>query len=231
MIPIPTSSHNEALSGDTLYSAFLNYEWRQIVMPFVISGMKQIAAGIDDESDRQDFEVLYGAMIDDFYNEDVVDGTPVGSVVWFPHDTIPEKWLKCDGTTFVSADYPALAVLLSPGTPGTNTGLPDLSNRFLFGASIDADLFDTGGADQQTLAEGNLPAHTHTTPAHTHTYTAADNTGVNTGRAARGGGTNVGTNTGIISGGGGVSGSTGSGTAFSIMPPFIRGYWIIKALP
>ena len=65
---IPTTNHNEALAGDTLYSAFLNHEWRTIVMPFVIRGMAEIAAAIEDESERQDFEVRYGAMIDDFYN-------------------------------------------------------------------------------------------------------------------------------------------------------------------
>ena len=65
---IPTSEHNEALAGDVLYSAFLNHEWRTIVLPFIIDGLAKIAAGIEDETDRQAFEVRYGALIDDFYN-------------------------------------------------------------------------------------------------------------------------------------------------------------------
>jgi hypothetical protein len=69
---IPSSDHNEALSGDALYSAFLNHEWREIVLPFIIAGMAGIAASIEDETDRQEFEVRYGALIDDFYNEDTV---------------------------------------------------------------------------------------------------------------------------------------------------------------
>ena len=64
---IPDSDHNETLAGDTLYSVSLNYQWRKIVIPFVISGMEQIAAAIEDETERQEFEARYGALIDDFY--------------------------------------------------------------------------------------------------------------------------------------------------------------------
>lgn len=65
---IPTSEHDEALAGDTLFSASLNYEWRRIVIPAIIARLDVIAATIDDETDRQDFELRCGALIDDLYN-------------------------------------------------------------------------------------------------------------------------------------------------------------------
>lgn len=66
---IPTSEHNEALAGDSLYSAFLNHEWREVVIPIIVSGMEQIAETIEDETERQTFEVRYGALIDDLYGD------------------------------------------------------------------------------------------------------------------------------------------------------------------
>ena len=216
---IPTSSHNEALAGDTLYSAFLNHEWREIVLPFVVAGMERIAASIEDETERQDFEVLYGAMIDDFYNEDSMDGTPVGTVAWYIGVTvsIPAKWLRCEGQVLAKADYPELTDILDPpfDTHPTIT-LPDLREKFLYGASVNADLGDTGGAATHALTIAEMPAHTHTVPMRN----ASAGTGAIPVRAS-----------GNANEANATSGSQGTGTAHNNMPPYMRGYWIIKVLP
>jgi hypothetical protein len=65
---IPNSDHNQSLPGDILYSAFLNYEWRRIVVPCLLDSMKTIALSIADEAERITFENRYGMMIDDFYD-------------------------------------------------------------------------------------------------------------------------------------------------------------------
>lgn len=65
---IPDSEHDEALTGDTLFSASFNYEWRRIVIPAIIYRLDTLAATIEDETDRQEFEVRCGALIDDLYN-------------------------------------------------------------------------------------------------------------------------------------------------------------------
>jgi len=135
---IPTSAHNEALSGDTLYSAFLNYQWREIVLPYIIRGMSEIAANIEDETERQDFEILYGAMLDDFYNEDAVDGLALGMIIAYAGSlaSIPAKYLLCNGALRASTEYPELAAMLADEfIEGANFRVPNLTGRFIRGAT------------------------------------------------------------------------------------------------
>jgi microcystin-dependent protein len=221
---IPTSSHNEALAGDTLYSAFLNHEWRKIVLPFVIAGMEQLAAAIEDESDRQDFEVLYGAMIDDFYNEEIMAGTPIGAIVAWYTDSIPTGWLRCDGTVFDSGDYPDLATVLGVAV------LPDFTDRFLFGSGVNDDVGDTGGENQHILTLAEIPAHSHVVPAHSHTFGTSSGQGSRTDRVQRGDLTSLNTQTTDTEAATNTD-SIGGGTAHNNMPEYRAVHWIIKALP
>lgn len=230
---IPNSNHNEALSGDVLYSAFLNYEWRQIVLPFIIAGMAKIAAGIEDESERQDFEVLYGAMIDDFYNEDIVDGIQIGMIVPWAGSlaSIPAKYLLCNGALRNISEYPELAAVLADEfIEGDDFRVPHLTGRFLRGATADTDIGLMSGALSVTLSEANLPAHHHVVPAHSHTFLKASTVaGVNT-RAA------IGSNNAIADQATSQQPATntsdiGSGTSFQILPLNQNIYYIIKALP
>jgi microcystin-dependent protein len=233
---IPTSSHNEALAGDTLYSAFLNHEWREIVLPFVIAGMEKIAAAIEDESDRQDFEVLYGAMIDDFYNEDSMDGTPVGTIVAFGnYNSVPAKWLYCNGSLVSQATYPALYALIGTiygATSGGNFRLPELRQRMIFGA-LNAPSYEQGvyaGVEATSISISNLPSHSHQLPSHLHTIATGDGLGTRIDRVARSTvnspntqntDTEPATNTD----------SVGAGASFNIMNPHLCVGYIIKALP
>ena len=221
---IPTSAHNEALSGDTLYSAFLNYEWRKIVLPFIIAGMEQLAASIEDESDKQDFEVLYGAMIDDFYNEEIVDGTPVGSIVAYPDDTPPSaKWLYLNGQSLLQAAYPELYTLIgnfyTVPPSETHFNIPDFRDKNMRGATNGLVIGTAVGADTHALSIAELPAHSHQQRANTGTGGAiaalrrvADTTGAPTNDAN-------------------TTGSTGNGDAHNNIPRSILMAYMIKALP
>jgi microcystin-dependent protein len=231
---IPDSDHNEALTGDTLYSVFLNHEWREIVVAAVLRYMVELAADIEDETDLQEFEVRYGALIDDFYNEESMDGTPVGAVIaWLGEIAdIPVKYLHCDGATHLGADYPELfAALADIFKTATHFNTPDMEDRFLLGSGINDDVGGLGGANQHTLVEAEMPAHLHQVPAHSHTFASFNNAGS--------GGANV-----VASGSsGGASTKTsstqaatntdskGSGSAHNNMPAYIAVHWIIKALP
>lgn len=146
--------------------------------------------------------------------------------------TIPSGWVLCNGSN--------------------NT--PDLRGRFVIGAGGDYAVGTTGGSATQTLITANLPAHTHSVsgtsgsagshthsvsdPGHTHLYTVVS------GFGALAGGSGVGlaststtaATTGISIAAVGdhthtfsaTSGSTGSGSSFSILPPYYALAYIMK---
>ena len=125
----------------------------------------------------------------------------------------------------------------NPSTLWLGTTWQKQEGRFLLGSSGSYALGSTGGASTVKLAVANLPshthsasqsAHTHSQPAHTHKINLYNDPGANYVLAS-GGGATRGTPT-TTSAGGDTTGSatpsisigaTGSGTAFSIMPPYL----------
>ena len=79
---------------------------------------------------------------------------PTGSIVAYAGASAPNGWLVCDGTAFSSVTYPALYALL-----GNVAVLPNLTDRFIVGKSGTKTIRTTGGSE--TIAEANLPVHTH----------------------------------------------------------------------
>ena len=75
---------------------------------------------------------------------------PVGSITMYTGVSAPAGWLLCDGVTS-TASYPALAALVGATTP-------NLQSRFPIGMGALA-VKSTGGS--ATIAEANLPSHTH----------------------------------------------------------------------
>jgi microcystin-dependent protein len=92
---------------------------------------------------------------------------PVGSITMYTGASAPAGWLLCDGVSS-TASYPALAALVGATTP-------NLQSRFPIGMGALA-VKSTGGS--ATIAEANLPSHTHSfgatlghtvnDPGHTH---------------------------------------------------------------
>lgn len=146
--------------------------------------------------------------------------------------TIPTGWALCNGSN----------------------GTPDLRSKFVMGASNSVAPGTTGGSSTVTLNTANLPAHTHdfsgvtgsggshthsvTDPGHTHTYTNVSGSGA-IGTAAGFGQTtatsgSATTDISIVAGGAhthsfsGITTSVGSGTAFSILPPYYALAYIMK---
>jgi microcystin-dependent protein len=76
---------------------------------------------------------------------------PVGTIVATARTTAPTGWLMCDGTS--TTGYTTLASLVGATTP-------DMKGRFPIGDNSTLTLLGTGGST--TIAEGNLPSHTHT---------------------------------------------------------------------
>lgn len=116
-------------------------------------------------------------------------GRQTGEVIMWPFATAPAGgWLKMDGSTYDDVDYPALATLF--GSLGTFT-LPNMSERFPMGASVDHPVLDevdatvgthahvaeTGGEHDHTGTAASAGLHGHSVSigdggAHTHSSSA-----------------------------------------------------------
>ena len=89
---------------------------------------------------------------------------PAGTVVATIRSSADAGYLLLNGSAVASANtlYPALwAVAPTAWKSGTTLNLPDVSNKMLFGAGTTS-LGASGGESSRTLAEANLPPHTHT---------------------------------------------------------------------
>lgn len=148
--------------------------------------------------------------------------------------------LLCDGSEVSRADDAALFAVIGTtwgaGNGSTTFNLPNFAGRTLIGAGGVFPLGALGGAEEVTLAEGQLPAHTHavtdpghghsvTDPGHVHTgATATPNSaasGVDVGSAS---GASTGSSTTGISVANATTGitlgDTGSGDPVSVMQPY-----------
>lgn len=134
---------------------------------------------------------------------------PIGGIIAFykPVAQIPAGWFLCDGTN----------------------STPDLRSAFIYGASIDDDIGDTGGA----------ATHTHTNPDTNtnggHSHTASGNTSTGAYTSAASGSTPVASSghTHSISltttSKGDHKHTVGATAAGSTLPPYVKLYWIMRA--
>ena len=66
-------------------------------------------------------------------------GVPAGMICMWSGDAVPEGWAVCDG----------------------QNGTPDLRGRFILGVSETHPMGETGGAEEVTLTEDQMPSHNH----------------------------------------------------------------------
>lgn len=89
----------------------------------------------------------------------------VGEIILFAGATSPDaRWLLCDGTSLLRADYPDLFNVIGTvygAVDGTHFSLPDLRNRVPMGVGTNA-LGTTLGSATHTLTTAEMPIHTHT---------------------------------------------------------------------
>lgn len=108
-------------------------------------------------------------------------GTPVGSIIMWAKEPIPDGWLECNGGTFDATQYPALFDLYG------NNKLPDLRSAFVRGRGQNAgalNAFSTSNYPYKTAAPAN--SFTLSTAAE-HTHSNAPGAAINAG----GGGTDL----------------------------------------
>lgn len=163
--------------------------------------------------------------------------------VWFNACTVL-PWLLCDGSTYSTASYTALAAMLGStfGGNGSSTfGVPDLQSRVrvaLATAGVGRITFGVAGFTSTVWGAAggsqNPQTHSHaasvTDPGHTHNYTTNDTTSSGTA----GGTTQYMRNptlTATVSGTTGISvsiGSSGSGSSGNMQPTLVHGITLIK---
>jgi len=97
----------------------------------------------------------------------------IGSIHYFA--TTPEggEWLLCDGSPHSRADYPDLYARLPAFyiLDADNFSVPNLIETFVRGS--DEFSGETGGSDEHTLTENEMPTHRHLDAGHAHSYLAA----------------------------------------------------------
>lgn len=145
----------------------------------------------------------------------------------------PAGWLVKDGSTIVATQYPALVYALTGNPAATSATLPDDRGRFLIGAGSGPSLNSVAGSGTVTLTTANLPSHTHSAtssvsdPGHPHGSDIVRASATTPGQSGSGGEDlvfpSVGTNTDSATTGISVTttiSASGSGSSFSIMPPY-----------
>lgn len=182
-----------------------------------------------------------------------VTAIPTGTFLPFGGTSAPSGFLLCDGTAYSRTTYAALFAVIGTafgsGDGATTFNVPDLRGRAPWGldnmGGVDAGRISSsvtgrntrgasGGASTATLAEANLPAHSHTGTTssngdHSHTVpiqTNAEGGAGGAGRMVTGGTTSTstaGAHTHTF-----TTSTVGSGAPFVIMPPVIFCNWIIK---
>ena len=102
----------------------------------------------------------------------ISDTLPIGSVIEWYSDTIPDNWLLCNGQAVSRTDYSALFEVIGTaygtGNGTTTFNLPNKMERVGVGKSNTSpynQLGNTGGETAHVLSENEMPKHGHSTVA------------------------------------------------------------------
>ena len=97
------------------------------------------------------------------------DTLPVGAIMPFGSDTIPDNWLLCNGQAVSRTTYQELfniiGITYGTGDGFTTFNLPDLQGKIPVGKDENDTDFDTlgetGGEKEHTLTINEMPSHNH----------------------------------------------------------------------
>jgi len=86
----------------------------------------------------------------------------LGAIVPLVREVIPSSMLLADGAMYNKVDYPELWEVWPSAMKDVSTlTLPDLTSKFLLGASVDYSAYSEGGEAEVTLTEAQMPSHVH----------------------------------------------------------------------
>jgi microcystin-dependent protein len=157
-----------------------------------IGGLAQAAANVATPINRRNIRFLDGggitwSVVDDPGNNEVevsavaggAAAAPPGAVLGFAGAAAPSGWLLCDGTSYLTATYPALfaAIGYTWGGAGPNFNVPDMARRTMVGSggvgtgTLGNAVGNVGGAETHVLTVPELAAHNHPENVHSHNVT------------------------------------------------------------
>ncbi|MEM6317548.1 MAG: tail fiber protein [Bacteroidota bacterium] len=116
-----------------------------------------IAGNGDDFLEIQQLDLDKKRSLKEWVTQEIIDKfLPIGSIILWSGTKVPDGWAKCDGSTVA----------------GSKT--PDLTGRFVIGATAEYPLNQSGGSFLTTLKEENLPSHTHQASTSSLVYEGGD---------------------------------------------------------
>lgn len=168
----------------------------------------------------------------------VGDTLPVGSVIEYPSDKVPDNWLLCNGQTVSRTIYSELFNVLGTtwgtGDGSTTFNLPSKLGLVTVGKNPSDTSFNTlgkkGGEKTHKLTVSELASHTHGHRVVKQLWTQIANKDADSDlpRAVTNDGNNRGWS-GYVTGGNCANQNTGGDTAHNNLQPYVVSNFIIKA--
>lgn len=92
---------------------------------------------------------------------------PIGTVIMYTSNTIPDGWLLCNGASYFRTDYPELSLVLPNGGAwggsASQLQVPNFNGRSPLQPTLSTvdNIGKIAGSATVTLNESQVPAHTH----------------------------------------------------------------------
>ena len=153
-----------------------------------------------------------------FQGDEPTGYAPIGCIIAYAGNNIPNGWLSCDGSAISRTTYEALFNAISNiygnGDGSSTFNLPNLNGKVIIGVSSSHILASTGGEETHVLTIDEMPSHNHSANAW-----LSDSGGSTFARRATS--STVGTL---------YTNNTGGGQAHNNMQPYITLNYIIRAI-
>ena len=105
-----------------------------------------------------DEKIVTGEILEQIYKHiinkinNITDSNPIGTILSFISDNVPNGYLLCDGREIIQSEYPELYNLLPKNIDNpTRKYLPDLRGKFIRGNNSGRDLLSLQNQDFKTL--------------------------------------------------------------------------------
>ena len=186
------------------------------------SGEKEVSIS-EAEPTENSIELWVDLSEDEPTPDLALDSTPIGAIIPYPNDIIPEGFLECNGQAVSRTTYDTLFDIIGTafgsGDGSTTFNLPNIKGKTLVGLdSNDSDfnaIGKTGGEKSHTLTVEEMPSHNHAWK-----YKSSAQSGSSTWNSA--GSDSTGSASDII-------GNTGGNQPHNNLQPYVVTNFIIKA--